>query len=201
VNENPAFEHEIEEDFGYLRLNPALNSVLDDEVSIREFSQTKHLPMVIPPKAWTDYNKGGYLTLAAQIMRTRGSRVQTHILQDANLESVFDSLNVLNQTPWVVNVEVYNVIKQVWEQGGGVADLPSRTNNVIPTKPKDATKEELKDWKKKSKKLKTENRNMHSLRCDMIHKLRVAEDLENEQFYFPHNVDFRGNFDFEFTNV
>jgi DNA-directed RNA polymerase len=192
VNENPAFEHAIDGDFGYLRLNPALDMVLDDEVSIREFSQTKHLPMVIPPKAWTEFNKGGYLTLSAQMMRTRGSKVQNHVLKEADLESVFDSLNVLNQTPWVVNTDVFQVVKHIWENGGGIGDLPSRANNVIPTKPRDVTKEELTEWKRKSKKLKTENRNLHSLRCDLIHKLRVAEDLANEQFYFPHNVDFRG---------
>lgn len=37
------------------------------------------------------------------------------------------------------------------------------------------------------------NRELQSQRCDFVYKLQVAKDLRNEEaFYFPHNVDFRG---------
>lgn len=37
------------------------------------------------------------------------------------------------------------------------------------------------------------NANMHSLRCDMELKLKIAQDFENyPELFFPHNMDFRG---------
>ena len=38
-----------------------------------------------------------------------------------------------------------------------------------------------------------QNRELYSLRCDFMHKLRVAQENRDEPaLYFPHNVDFRG---------
>jgi DNA-directed RNA polymerase len=180
----------VDKKVGVIVLNPLLFNILDEEVAIRELVQTKHLPMVIPPKAWTDYNQGAYLTMDSIIMRTRGSSVQNKVLRDVDLSSVFDSLNVLNQTPWKINKSVLEVVLQVWDKGGGIGAIPSRVDNTIPLKPELVDEQKL--WKKKTKKIQVENNNLHSLRCDMIHKLKVAQDFENETFYFPHNVDFRG---------
>lgn len=36
------------------------------------------------------------------------------------------------------------------------------------------------------------NGDLHSLRCDMILKLNVAEKMRNDLMYFPFNMDFRG---------
>lgn len=37
------------------------------------------------------------------------------------------------------------------------------------------------------------NANMHSLRCDMELKLKVAEEFQSyPELFFPHNMDFRG---------
>lgn len=33
---------------------------------------------------------------------------------------------------------------------------------------------------------------MRFFRCDAILKLQVAQELLNHEFYFPHNLDFRG---------
>ena len=37
-----------------------------------------------------------------------------------------------------------------------------------------------------------ENRERHSLSCDLQLKLQVAKDFLHLSFYFPHNLDFRG---------
>lgn len=46
-------------------------------------------------------------------MRTRGSQTQTYLLRDSDLTSVFKSLNVLNETKWVINKKVFEVVKEV----------------------------------------------------------------------------------------
>jgi DNA-directed RNA polymerase len=43
------------------------------------------------------------------------------------------------------------------------------------------------------RKVERHNSELHSLRCDFLLKLGVAETYCNEErFYFPHNLDFRG---------
>jgi len=49
-------------------------------------------------------------------------------------------------------------------------------------------------WKKEHSRLDRMNRNLHSLRCDLLLKFKVADSFLNEQFYFPHNIDFRGRY-------
>ncbi|DBB17271.1 TPA: hypothetical protein ACH3X3_014319 [Trebouxia sp. C0006] len=52
---------------------------------------------------------------------------------------------------------------------------------------------DLMNWKSEINKLKKKAREQHSLRCDMGYKLNVAESyLNQDAFYFPHNLDFRG---------
>jgi len=36
------------------------------------------------------------------------------------MPQVYEALNVLGRLPWRVNTEVHEVVKQVWENGGGV---------------------------------------------------------------------------------
>ena len=41
--------------------------------------------------------------------------------------------------------------------------------------------------------IRQQNRELYSMRCDFVYKLRVAQDNRSEEaLYFPHNVDFRG---------
>ena len=41
--------------------------------------------------------------------------------------------------------------------------------------------------------IRQQNRELYSMRCDFLYKLRVAQDNRAEEaLYFPHNVDFRG---------
>jgi DNA-directed RNA polymerase len=49
-----------------------------------------------------------------------------------------------------------------------------------------------KDWKRKQLKVIRHNRNLHSLRCDMMYKLESATEFLEQVVYFPHNLDFRG---------
>ena len=43
-----------------------------------------------------------------------------------------------------------------------------------------------------TKKVQEKNQNNHSLRCDIEIKFSIAEQIKNDSFYFPWNVDFRG---------
>ena len=64
--DQPAFTHSYEyvrgKKLGIIRLNSVVGERMARD-SIRETLHPRHLPMLVPPKPWEDYDKGGYLTL------------------------------------------------------------------------------------------------------------------------------------------
>uniref|UniRef100_A0A6M2EIW6 DNA-directed RNA polymerase n=1 Tax=Populus davidiana TaxID=266767 RepID=A0A6M2EIW6_9ROSI len=66
-------------------------------------------------------------------------------------------------------------------------------NVPLPEKPETEDEALLKKWKWKLRGVKKENRERHAQRCDIELKLAVARKMrEEEGFYYPHNIDFRG---------
>ncbi|XP_006578470.1 DNA-directed RNA polymerase 3B, chloroplastic-like isoform X2 [Glycine soja] len=52
-----------------------------------------YMPMLIPPKKWKGYDKGGHLFLPSYIMRTHGSRKQQDVMKNVNgaqMQKVFE---------------------------------------------------------------------------------------------------------------
>jgi DNA-directed RNA polymerase len=105
------------------------------------------------------------------------------------MNPVYESLNALARTAWILNKNVYDVIRTAWENGGDIADLPSRQDKPVPPHNPEYSQRE---WFRLLKKISQHNMNLHSLRCDTMLKLSVAKDFQNEKMYFPHNLDFRG---------
>ena len=48
---------------------------------------------------------------------------------------MLDALNVLGRTAWVINEPILRVMEEVWETGGGRADVPPRKNKDDPEWP------------------------------------------------------------------
>lgn len=184
---------------GVIRAHEELYTVIDEQHVLREVMELKPLPMVTKPIPWSNYDAGAYITRKSMVMRTKGSALQRFVLRDAVMNDLFDGLNVLNETPWMLHQKVFHTVQRVWEEGGGLDTIPSRADDVLPEMPvqsDDATTAEyddlLRKWKKKYQRIQIHNRNLHSLRCDLIYKLQVAEDFKDQTMYFPHNIDFRG---------
>lgn len=83
---------------------------------------------------------------------------------------------------------------QAWERDLGFSELPSKTRmtenyDTIFSEDEAIDKRERKLYQKK---VMNHNRNLHSLSCDLRIKLGIASKLQDEQFYFPFNLDFRG---------
>jgi DNA-directed RNA polymerase len=116
------------------------------------------------------------------------------------LQDLFEGLNVLSETEWSINKDLFEVVLKVWQAGGGIGALPKRQDDPVPERPFDVdpanmdkeTAAEFRKWKKEVEKIRQGNRDLHSLRCDMLYKLQVARDFQDRSFFFPHNVDFRG---------
>ncbi|KAG2523190.1 hypothetical protein JM16_005429 [Phytophthora kernoviae] len=153
----------------------------------------RYLPMLVPPRPWTDVVNGGYLKLRTKIMRQRDSAWQMDCVKRGNMDGILHALNLMSEVPWVINKEVLDVVLKVWEEGDAFGDLPSRKNVPLPdpNSPEFANDPSLYD--KNVRKIEQLNREMHSLRCDTLYKLQVAEEFKDEpELYYPYNMDFRG---------
>ncbi|KAF5190533.1 Dna-directed rna polymerase 3 protein [Thalictrum thalictroides] len=155
-----------------------------------------YVPMLIPPRNWKGYERGGHLFLPSYVMRTHGARQQQDAIKSVprkQMQTVFEALDTLGQTKWRVNKRVLAVIENFWRRGGNVAGLVDREDVSIPEKPLSEDAMEIQKWKWSVRKVKKCNRERHAQRCDIELKLSVARRMKDEEgFYYPHNLDFRG---------
>ncbi|GJJ10389.1 hypothetical protein Clacol_004615 [Clathrus columnatus] len=200
--EQPAFVHAYEyvrgHKLGVIKLNPAVAHRLSRD-SVVETIHPRQLPMLIKPNAWLDVEDGGYLISKTTVMRYKDSLEQSVYLQEASsqgkLELVYAGLDVLSSTPWKINKEIFDVVLEVWNSGERFLKIPPSVYDEpepIPpidyeTNPRAKANHiaKLKEWL-------NEKANCHSNRCNINYKLEIARVFLNEQFYFPHNMDFRG---------
>ncbi|KDO29962.1 hypothetical protein SPRG_05152 [Saprolegnia parasitica CBS 223.65] len=192
--------------YGIIRCSPEVHQkVMSGDVFLPWCA--RYLPMVVPPRPWNGVANGGYLTLPTTIMRHRDSRWQLQCAKRGEMDPVVQSLNMLADIPWVINRDVLNVVMALWNAGGGFGDLPPRDDLALPEEPRvedyqmiadDADRlarynADMDTYKKTLAKIVKKNREFHSLRCDTIYKLQVAEEFQHEEaIYFPYNMDFRG---------
>ncbi|CAH8257549.1 unnamed protein product [Arabidopsis lyrata] len=155
-----------------------------------------YLPMLIPPQNWTGYDQGAHLFLPSFIMRTHGAIQQRTVMRRTpkeQLEPVFEALDTLGNTKWRINKKVLSLVDRIWANGGRLGGLVDREDVPVPEEPEREDHEKFKNWKWESKKAIKQNNERHSQRCDIELKLEVARKMKDEEgFYYPHNVDFRG---------
>ena len=69
--------------------------MVDEDVT--RLAAPRHVPMLVPPLDWTRPNRGGFLSLHSQMMRTKGLKAQKEALRKADLTSVYEGLNCLGK--------------------------------------------------------------------------------------------------------
>ncbi|KAI5585607.1 hypothetical protein BDE02_06G156700 [Populus trichocarpa] len=179
--------------YGVIECDPLILTGLDGTA---KHMLIPYFPMLVPPKKWRGYDKGGHLFLPSYIMRTHGSRQQQDAVRSVpgkQMQKVFEALDTLGNTKWRVNGKVLDVVERIWASGGNNAGLVNRGDIPIPEKPSSDDLTEIQKWKWSVRKAKKINQERHSQRCDTELKLSVARKLKDEEgFYYPHNLDFRG---------
>lgn len=78
-----------------LSVDPLIVQMIDEDV--RKFVEPRFVPMLVPPREWTRSDKGGYLNLRTNVMRTWGDKGQRDALRQAELGRVFNGLNCLGK--------------------------------------------------------------------------------------------------------
>ena len=149
----PAFYHDYKEaGYGMLHWHDSIYRFINTETMTRAaLVPVRHFPMVVPPRDWVRYNKGGYLRADTLFMRGKysnegPSRAQIAALEEKALEAeaagepvqyqpVLDALSALGRTPWQVNTDVLPIVEEVWARGGGIAEVPLRAELQLPRWP------------------------------------------------------------------
>lgn len=178
----------------YLVLTPDTQKAVDEMHGRCSLLSPVHLPMVVPPKPWTGVFNGGYLRRRLPLVKTDNHNFLEE-LRHVEMPAVYDAVNALQATAWRINPGVLAVMKQAWEGGGGLGELPPRENLPLPAKPVDiATNDEArKKWRRKAAEVYEENARLVSKRLSVIRKLQIAERFKAEPaLYFPHVLDWRG---------
>ncbi|XP_010470873.1 PREDICTED: DNA-directed RNA polymerase 1, mitochondrial [Camelina sativa] len=179
--------------YGCIECDPLVKKGLDKSA---RHMVIPYLPMLIPPRNWTGYDQGAHFFLPSYAMRTRGAKQQRTVMKQTpkeQLEPVFEALDTLGNTKWRINKKVLSLVDRIWANGGRLGGLVDREDVPVPEEPTSEDQENVKHWKWELKKANKENSERHSQRCDIELKLEVARKMKDEEgFYYPHNVDFRG---------
>ncbi|KAJ1333453.1 DNA-directed RNA polymerase [Microdochium nivale] len=160
----------------------------------------RHLPMLVEPEPWSDYNKGGFLESSSNLIRVKtGEREQVIYVKAAaergDLDQVMKGLDVLGRTGWRVNTPVFDVMLEAWNSGEAVANIPALHPNIsIPPEPEvsENASNVRREWLQAVKIAENRKSGLHSERCFMNFQLEIARSFKHQTFYFPHNMDFRG---------
>lgn len=159
----------------------------------------KNRPMVIPPKKWTKPIGGGYyLNLKRVIPLVRIPLKEVNELYaDVDMPNVYNAVNAIQNTPWRINQKVLKVAQEVcsWKVIPECLDMPSAEYGEPPIRmPEcDTNPEAQRAWRKDMVRYyRLENaRKGKRLLVNAILAL-TAEYKDDQEIYFPHNLDFRG---------
>jgi DNA-directed RNA polymerase len=177
----------------FISMSEHVRDIIEDGHSWRQYMRPRYLPMLVAPYPWKPEGQGGYIRIRTPFV-SKPTQTQKAALKDADLSKIYDCLNALNETAWRINRPVYEVVKQLWDSGGGVAGIPHRNNFPLPPRQVNFNDEELKkQWKREAAQVYDRNIHLKGQRAEFGHKIDIATRLLNqEQFYFPHQLDFRG---------
>ncbi|KAJ7482195.1 DNA/RNA polymerase [Mycena galericulata] len=200
TEEQPAFHQSYEyfrgQKLGVIRLNPVVSARLSkDPVPVHP----RHLPMLVKPKPWINYNEGGYLYSKTHVMRFKDSVEQRSYLKYASeqghVELVYAGLDVLGSTPWRINKRVFDVVLEVWNSGKRLGKMPPEVYDEPEPVPPEDHETDLAQRNVYLTRLRAYNQAKaanHSDRCSVNYKMEISRSFLHDTFYLPHNVDFRG---------
>lgn len=155
----------------------------------------RRLPMVCPPRPWTNRRDGGYLTPA---MRRRPlTKVAVKSYKDEytaeKMPVVFHAVNYLQAVPWRVNRRVLDVAARQWDRGQVLPKTCLRHELDLPPKPsKDAPPEVKRVYKARAREIHVTNQRNRGRRLAAAATLDIARRDADRTLWFPHDLDFRG---------
>ncbi len=193
----PCFEHKKQWRDGQLkgvvRFTDAGAKVIEDGHLYRQHLRPRFMPMVVEPCPWSDESMGGYIKLKPPLVSKPRAEQMSLIKSSTSMSLVYEAVNNINSTEWTVNTRVLDVMRRIWEDGGGVGCLPLSDLRPMPEKPADinTNAEALKRWKAEAHDVHGENARLRGARAEFIQKIELADRLKTSNWYLPHQLCFR----------
>lgn len=161
-------------------------------------------PMIVAPDKWTDYSSGGYYSPGVRsrlpFVKCR-SKEHANCMRNARIDEVYEAASIIQKTPWEINTEVHDVLKEVWRKNLRIGMPPSEPYEVPPSpvergkKRADMNPEEREDfrnWCMQASAIYTLERERVSKCYQIVQVLRLAEEYRQYGvLYFPMHADFR----------
>ena len=163
----------------------------------------KYTPTIIPPKSWTTPYDGGYYGAATlgvhlirlkEVVQTKELREYTRKLGAVDLTNIYNVLNRMQETPFIINKRILQVLKEIYASGGELGGVP-RTSPyaTLPKLPDDVDMDVLKEHKRKQVAIHLQESARKSRALRAYIALQTAEKFaQYEKIYFPWNIDYRG---------
>ena len=192
-----------------LKLTDQTRAWLDERDERLAFSKPPITPMVCPPRPWTangggpfvtkSFNKKSGLVRAWDNKRKKAIRAS---LKSGEMDRVLEAVNAINQTPWRINKTVHEAVKWVWDSKleptadsfSGLKKFPKSSLLEVPEEPP-ADLDEAAQRRLRGQRYSIINRNREaeSEAIGFMKDMATADELVGyEQFWLPHNLDFRG---------
>jgi DNA-directed RNA polymerase len=166
-----------------------------------------YMPTLIQPRPWTSPFEGGYWTgrVRRLTLMKRRTRAYLEEMAEDEMPEVYAAVNALQDTAWHVNAKVYEVMAHLWETKSESGMVPLVDPQPLPNKPvwlvEGLTKDQMtpeqlevfKEWKIACAKVHADNAEEEGKRNSFMRQLWVAGKFKDrEEFFFPHNLDWRG---------
>lgn len=159
-------------------------------------------PMIITPVDWSSISNGGFLTHQKPLVQCFNQRRKQYLI-DAVMPEVYAAVNTLQHVPYAINTPILQVMQELWESGGGIAGLPTRDLQELPSTPwstdeefelyKDHHPEVIKQWKRSACEVYDRRARDTSKRLATMLKLRYGQRFQNQDaIYFVWTMDWRG---------
>lgn len=160
-------------------------------------------PMLSPPRNWEDFDTGCYhneklASLVPLIRRCSNhqKKLTKAALKQSKLSQVLRALNAIQSTPLTINKTVLKQVELAWERGDTIKKFPRRHKLKVPGKTKNWDELDFvqrKFVKKTKEKIVLRNRAFDADAVNVMTDINIARELsEVDQFFLPHNLDFRG---------
>lgn len=180
---------------------------MEEHHSMRELLFPDRMPCVIEPDDWTELDQGGYysaeLRNTTKLIKIYNSSHRKFFRErfNKNKKDWLGAINDIQRTPWTVNTEVLDVLKEVWSRNLGIG-IPQKEPLTPPPCPvADIKKEEmteqqleiLDEWKMIATTIYTQEKERVAKSFQLSRILRLAVDFQKyEKFWYVWTFDFRG---------
>uniref|UniRef100_A0A0K0G0F2 DNA-directed RNA polymerase n=1 Tax=Strongyloides venezuelensis TaxID=75913 RepID=A0A0K0G0F2_STRVS len=185
------------------------------------FNTGVEMPMLVPPRPYLDYGKGGPLyTSNSIIIRDKGvyskgymdKLMRTKLKNKIQARPVWDAVNEIGCIPWKINKPILEFMIDIFtnytsdpkneillENLGFPLNhksipMPDLKDYIDPknSSPNNIGREKYHEYYKQKKLIENKKIKMNSLTFWMLYRLSLANHFKDNILYFPHNMDFRG---------